>query len=74
MDKVVKYCKLEVSNFQKKKVIEMDPVDIYREIKNIYLEWEVRKDVHRFHWRNKSNGRGNGWCIAEYAACICRKQ
>lgn len=39
LNKVVKYCKLEVSDFQKKKVSETDPVDVYREIKNIYLEW-----------------------------------
>lgn len=39
LDKVVKYCRLEVSCFQKKRVNETDPIDVYREIKSIYLEW-----------------------------------
>lgn len=39
LDKVVKYCGLAPSRFQKAIVSETDPVDIYREIKQAYSSW-----------------------------------
>jgi CRISPR-associated protein (TIGR02710 family) len=39
LDKVVKYCGLPSSRFQKAIVSETDPVDIYREIKQAYTTW-----------------------------------
>lgn len=40
LDKIVKYCELEPSCYQKRKVHETDPTDIYREIKQAYLDWK----------------------------------
>lgn len=39
LNKIVKYCNLDMTQFQKCKVHETDPIDIYREIKQVYLEW-----------------------------------
>lgn len=39
LDKIVKYCELESSRYQKRRVHETDPTDVYREIKQAYLEW-----------------------------------
>lgn len=41
--KIVKYCKLEPDSYEKNKVSERDPLDIYREIKRQYLEWDKPK-------------------------------
>jgi len=40
LNKIVKYCTLDMTRFQKKRVHETDPTDIYREIKQAYLEWK----------------------------------
>lgn len=40
LDKVVPYCKLSASKFQKAVVSETNPVDIYHEIKRAYQSWE----------------------------------
>ena len=40
LDKIVKYCELEPGCYQKRKVHETDPTDIYREIKQAYLDWK----------------------------------
>lgn len=39
LNKIVSYCGLEVSSFQKCRVHETNPIDIYREIKQAYLKW-----------------------------------
>lgn len=40
LNKIAGYCKLEPDTYEKRKVSETDPLDIYREIKRYYLEWE----------------------------------
>lgn len=39
LSKVVRYCGLDAAVFSKRKVKETDPLDIYREIKSAYVEW-----------------------------------
>lgn len=40
IDKIVDFCGLNTSDFQKAKVNETNPLDIYKKVKNAYLEWE----------------------------------
>ncbi len=39
LEKIVRYCELDVARFSKREVNETDPLDIYREIKAAYLRW-----------------------------------
>lgn len=39
LDKIVTYCNLKVQQYEKRKVNETNPLDIYREIKDFYLKW-----------------------------------
>lgn len=39
IEKIVSYCGLKAYQYEKRRVNETDPLDIYREIKNIYLKW-----------------------------------
>ena len=39
LNKIVSYCGLNVTSFQKCLVRETNPIDIYREIKQAYLKW-----------------------------------
>lgn len=39
LNKIVKYCELEADRYEKRKVGETNPLDIYKEIKRYYLEW-----------------------------------
>ena len=39
LNKIVSYCELDMTSFQKRRVHETNPIDIYREIKHAYLEW-----------------------------------
>ena len=39
LNKIVRYCSLEPDTYEKRRVSETDPLDIYREIKRYYLEW-----------------------------------
>ena len=39
LNKIVRYCSLEPDIYEKRRVSETDPLDIYREIKRYYLEW-----------------------------------
>ena len=39
LDRIVRYCDLEVSRYQKERVTETDPLTLYREIKDSYLKW-----------------------------------
>lgn len=39
LNKIVKYCDMDMTMFQKRRVHETDPTDMYREIKQAYLEW-----------------------------------
>lgn len=40
IDKIVDFCGLNISDFQKEKVNETNPLDIYKKVKNAYLLWE----------------------------------
>lgn len=40
LGKIVNYCKLEPMEYEKSQVSEVNPLDIYREIKHSYLKWE----------------------------------
>lgn len=46
LNKIVKYCELDMTQFQKCKVHETEPMDIYREIKQAYLEWKRPKRIY----------------------------
>lgn len=46
LNKIVTYCKLLPNMYEKSRVSETDPLDIYREIKHIYLEWEKPKKMY----------------------------
>lgn len=37
LNKIVKYCELEVVEYEKRKVSEISPLDIYQEIKRCYI-------------------------------------
>ncbi len=39
LEKIVSYCNLKAHEYEKRRVNETDPLDIYREIKDIYLAW-----------------------------------
>ena len=39
LDKIVNYCNLSMKDIEKKQVNEVEPLDIYREIKAAYLQW-----------------------------------
>lgn len=39
LDKVTEFCALKVSQVQKRKVVETDPIGVYQEIKRCYLDW-----------------------------------
>lgn len=39
LNKIVKYCELEVVEYEKRKVSEISPLDIYQEIKRCYIGW-----------------------------------
>lgn len=39
LDKVVEYTKLKATQYEKRKINETDPIDIYRNVKDIYLFW-----------------------------------
>lgn len=46
LNKIVKYCMLEPDMYEKRKVSETDPLDIYREIKWYYLEWKKPEKMY----------------------------
>ena len=39
LNKVIEYCELKATDYDKQKVNEIDPIDIYRVIKQAYLKW-----------------------------------
>ncbi len=39
LDKIVDFCSLKASDYQRRIVSETDPVDIYSEIKEFYIAW-----------------------------------
>lgn len=45
LNKIVKYCDLDMTRFQKVKVHETSPIDMYREIKQAYLMWKRPKKL-----------------------------
>lgn len=46
IDKIVKYCKLDNINFDKSEVHETNPLDIYKEIKSVYLKWSKPQKLY----------------------------
>lgn len=46
LNKIVQYCALEPDAYEKSKVSETDPLDIYREIKRYYLEWKKPEKMY----------------------------
>jgi hypothetical protein len=40
LDKIVDYSKLKATEYEKKRISEIDPVDVYKEIKEAYLLWK----------------------------------
>ncbi len=40
LDKIVAYCGLKAAHYQKREVNETNPIDVYKEIKQAYLEWD----------------------------------
>lgn len=46
LNKIVKYCMLEPDSYEKSKVSETNPLDIYREIKRYYLEWNKPEKMY----------------------------
>lgn len=46
LEKIIKMCKLSMSRFVRRRVDENSPLDIYQEVKNIYLEWGRPKQIY----------------------------
>jgi CRISPR-associated protein (TIGR02710 family) len=46
LDRIVQYCGLEVTRYQKERVTETDPLTLYKEIKNSYLEWGKPEKIY----------------------------
>ena len=46
LEKIVAYCGLKLSAFERKKVDETDPLSVYREIKKIYLTWNRPEKIY----------------------------
>lgn len=46
LNKIARYCMLEPDTYEKRKVSETDPLDIYREIKRYYLEWKKPEKMY----------------------------
>ncbi len=46
LEKVIKMCKLPMSRFVRRRVDENNPLDIYQEVKNIYLEWNRPDQIY----------------------------
>ncbi len=46
LNKVVDYSHLKASAYEKRKVNEVDPVDVYREVKEAYLKWDRPKRMY----------------------------
>ena len=46
LDKVVEYCNLKASAYEKRQVSEVDPIDVYKEVKRVYLKWGRPRKMH----------------------------
>lgn len=46
LNKIVRYCGLEPDTYEKSRVSGTDPLDIYREIKRYYLEWNKPEKIY----------------------------
>ena len=46
LNRIVNYCGLEVTRYQKERVTETDPLTLYKEIKNVYLEWNEPERIY----------------------------
>lgn len=45
LEKVIKICKLPMSRYVCRKIDENNPLNIYQEVKNIYLEWDRPEEI-----------------------------
>lgn len=46
LSKIVKYCELEAVEYEKRRVSETSPLDIYQEIKRSYIVWEKPRKMY----------------------------
>lgn len=46
LDRIVDYCRLNISAIEMEKVSETDPVCIYQEIKRAYLKWDKPEKLY----------------------------
>lgn len=46
IDKIVNMCKLSAGQYSKKKVSQTSSLDVYREIKNAYIEWNMPEKLY----------------------------
>lgn len=46
IEKIVKFCKLEASAYDKRLVDDVNPLPVYREIKNAYLMWKKPEKIY----------------------------
>lgn len=46
LNKIVQYCALEPDTYEKSRVSETNPLDIYREIKRYYLQWKKPEKMY----------------------------
>lgn len=46
LDQIVDYTGISPASYEKRRVSEIDPLDIYREIKHSYLEWEQPEKIY----------------------------
>lgn len=46
LDQIVNYTNITPTSYEKRKVSEIEPLDIYREIKHSYLEWEQPEKMY----------------------------
>lgn len=46
LEKVIRMCRLPMSRFIRRRVDENNPLDIYQEVKNVYLEWGKPEQIY----------------------------
>lgn len=46
LDKIVEFCELSTTEYEKSLVNEVNPIDIYREIKKCYLDWKKPEKMY----------------------------
>lgn len=66
LDKVIEYCNLKAAEYDKQKVNEIDPIDIYSVTRynkaGVHEMGTSGENVYRFYRRYQSNVRGSSSC------------